>query len=85
MQISYSPRFARHYRKLPLSEKLEIEEREEIFRHNPFDPRLKTHKLHGGYRGYWSFSVSRSKRIMFELVGQNKVIFINIGDHDIYK
>lgn len=45
MEIIYSSKFAREYKKLPNSIKDVAEEQEKIFRENPFDPRLKTHKL----------------------------------------
>lgn len=85
MQIYHSPRFQRIYKKLPSTLKLKVEEREEIFRLNPFDSRLDTHKLHGKYKGYWSFWITGPHRIMFDFSGKDETIFINIGDHDIYR
>ncbi len=85
MQIYYSPRFRRVYKKLPLALKLKVEARENLFRLNPFDPRLDTHKLHSEYRNFWSFWITGSYRIMFDFSGKDEVTFINIGDHDIYR
>lgn len=59
-------------------------QKEKIFRKNPFDPKLKTHKLHGKYKNYWSFSISGSYRIMFNFESEDKIVFIDVGDHDIY-
>jgi len=47
MEIIYSPKFAREYKNLPLEIKKIAEVKEAIFRSNPFDAHLKTHKLHG--------------------------------------
>ena len=59
-------------------------EREKIFRNNPFDPRLDTHKLHGRLNGQWSFWITGKVRIMFEF-DNGDVIFLDIGDHGIYQ
>ena len=60
-------------------------EREKIFRENPFDGRLDTHKLHGKYGEYWAFTVKGQYRIMFAFAGKDTIDFINIGTHEIYK
>jgi mRNA-degrading endonuclease YafQ of YafQ-DinJ toxin-antitoxin module len=57
MEIIYSSKFAREYKKLPRKVKSKAEEHETIFRQNPYDPRLNTHKLHGRLKEFWSFSV----------------------------
>lgn len=59
--------------------------REKIFRNNCFDPRLKTHKLTGALKDYWSFSVTYSDRILFAFIKENEVIFYKIGSHEIYR
>ena len=84
MKIVYSSKFAREYRKLSLKVKELAEIKEEIFRANPFDSSLKTHKLKGGLRGFWSFSINQKFRIVFEFVNDNEVWFHSIGDHAIY-
>lgn len=60
------------------------EEKERIFKINPFDPRLKTHKLHGKYKGAYSFSIDYKYRVLFDFIDGNSVDFHTIGDHDIY-
>jgi len=47
MNILYSSHFARKFKKIPEELKKVILEREKIFRNDPFDPLLKTHKLDG--------------------------------------
>lgn len=85
MEIRYSPKFGRQYKKLPQEIKARAEKREAIFRKNPFDSRLKTHKLHGSQEGFMSFSVDYSYRIIFEFADNNIIIFYEIGTHDIYE
>ncbi len=85
MIISYSSKFEREYRKLPLSVKKTAENKEEIFRINPFDVRLKTHKLKGGLKDFWSFSIDNKYRVIFELVSKQEIWFHSVGTHEIYK
>ena len=72
------------YKKLPDDIKLLIEEKENLFKNDPFDPKLKTHKLSGKLKGLWSFSVTYNIRVVFYFTNDKpvKAIFVNIGDHD---
>ena len=85
MIILYIPRFVRQYKKLPREIKDQAKNKESIFRQNPFDPQLKTHKLKGSFEGYWSFSITQKYRIIFEFQDENVIRFYSIGDHDIYQ
>ena len=84
MKIYYSSRFERKYRKLPLKIKILAEKKEKIFRQNPFDSRLRTHKLKGRLKDFWSFSIDDSYRIICEFVEEDIVWFHLVGTHDIY-
>ena len=85
MEIEYSPRFSRQFKKLPKEAKKQAVVCEKLFRNNPFDHKLKTHKLHGTMREYWAFSISYSYRIGFTFVDRNLVRFHSVGTHDIYE
>lgn len=84
MKILYLPKFARQYKKLPDNIKDLTDEKEKIFRQDPFNPKLKTHKLHGELNGYWSFSISYNYRIIFDFVSKEIIRFYSIGNHNIY-
>jgi mRNA-degrading endonuclease YafQ of YafQ-DinJ toxin-antitoxin module len=84
VKVSYSPKFVRQYKKLPWELQELAAKREDIFKKDPFDARLKTHKLSGKQDRYWSFSVNYSYRIIFEFAGKESAHFYQIGDHDIY-
>ena len=84
MKIHYTERFKRYYKKLPLEIKLKAEQQESLFRAHPFSSQLRTHKLHGKLKNQWSFSIDDKFRILFEFDGSD-VIFLDIGDHDLYK
>ena len=89
MNILYSSKFIRNYKKLPDKIKNLAGEKEDIFLQNPFDKRLKTHKLSGKFRKkvekYWSFSVGYKHRIVFRFIDKNTVRFYLIGTHRIYQ
>lgn len=82
--IKYSSHFLRAFKKLPKVLKSEILAREAIFRKNCFDPKLKTHKLSGSLRAFWTFSITTSYRIMFTIEGDGLIEFVDVDDHDIY-
>ena len=84
MKILYLQKFEREYRKLPPQIKDAAEEKEKIFRKNPFDSRLKTHKLHGELNEFWAFSINYQYRIIFDFADKNTVRFYTVGKHDIY-
>lgn len=84
MKIYFHPHFRDAYRKLTKELKKKAEQKEMVFRQNPFDRRLDTHKLHGKLKRLWSFSVDGENRILFQWAGSN-VIFLDIGDHSLYR
>ncbi|MBF0556239.1 MAG: type II toxin-antitoxin system mRNA interferase toxin, RelE/StbE family [Nitrospirae bacterium] len=48
---------------------------------NPFEPALKTHRLTGDLKEFWSCDVSYEIRLRFKIVG-DIVELIDIGTHD---
>ena len=85
MNIEYSPKFIRQFKKLPKETKESALKHGKLFRGNPFDPKLKPHKLYGTIKGYWAFCISYNYRIGFAFIDGNLVRFHAIGSHDIYK
>jgi len=85
MKAYYSSKFADEYKKLPLKVKKIAEKKEQIFRRNPFDSQLKTHKLKGSLKGFFSFSITQKYRIIFEIIDPNTIWFHSVGGHSIYK
>lgn len=85
IQIYPTSRFKKAYKRLPKDIKNKTEKREEIFISNPFDRRLKTHKLKGRLKNYWSYSIDKYYRILFRFINKNKVIYFDIGTHNVYR
>jgi len=85
IKIEWSSGFKKAYKKqvnkfpdlpITLSEKLNI------FIKDPFDARLKTHKLTGKLSDLWSFSLSYDRRVIFHFEDEDTVLLVDIGTHD---
>jgi mRNA-degrading endonuclease YafQ of YafQ-DinJ toxin-antitoxin module len=84
-KIYFSSHFLRALKSLPIELKKTILEKEGTFRKDCFAPSLKTHKLSGKYKDYWSFSIGFRYRILFRFLSNDEVLFINVGDHSVYQ
>jgi len=85
IRLIWDEGFKRRYKKkVKNDEKLKMEFWEflEVFTENPFTPQLRTHKLSGKLKGLWAFSASYDCRVVFEFLGKEKVLLVDIGDHD---
>ena len=85
MRVDYSPSFLKAASRLPVKIVALAEDKEVVFKTNPFHPSLETHKLHGKDKGLWSFSVNRKYRIKFVFLEGGNVLFLDTGLHDIYE
>jgi len=54
----------------------------ELFLSNPFAKQLRTHKLSGKLEGQWAFSIDEDLRVVFEFIGEDRALLIEIGTHD---
>ena len=84
MRILVTPKFKKQLKKLPKHIQNLAIEKGGIFRNDPYDRRLKTHKLHGKFENLWSFSVDYDCRIIFKFINNQTVYFFSIGNHNIY-
>ncbi len=59
-----------------------------IFKENPFDPRLRAHKIHKLSAQYnrtiYAVDIEGDLRVVF-FIKNNLVVTVDIGTHDIYK
>lgn len=84
-KIEYSSKYIHSFKKLPGSIQQKARQKEIVFRRAPFNPQLKTHKLHGRFRDYWSYSVDFKYRVIFSFPNSDKALFFDIGLHPIYQ
>ena len=83
--ILYHPKFVKEFKKLDRSIQQKAVEVEKRFRTNPLHPSLRLHQLKGRLSGLWSVSVTINVRIIFERMEYGDIVFISIGQHDIYR
>jgi addiction module RelE/StbE family toxin len=84
-KIHFTSVYLKSYERLPKHVKRIQDRKEKLFRENPFHPSLKTHKLKGKYKDFYSYSVTRDYRVLFRFLNGDEVIFYDIGTHEIYK
>lgn len=85
MEVSFSSSFKRAFKKrIKNNVDLEIRfwQKLEQFTVDPFTPSLKTHKLSGNLKEFWSFSVDYDARVLFYFAEDEKAVFVEIGSHD---
>lgn len=80
---AFEKKFDRYKSQLTNAEKEKLKKRFEIFKNNVFDERLKTHKLKGNLKEYHAFSISYSDRLVFKILDDGGIYFIEIGGHDV--
>lgn len=59
-----------------------IEKQIRLFESNPKHPSLRTHKLTGKLSNRWSISISKGLRMVYLIVEENTVYFVDLGTHD---
>lgn len=84
IEIAFSSSFKRAFKK-SVAGNASLEDkfwrRVELFKNDPFDPKLRTHKLSGKLKDLWSFSVEYDVRVIFSFADQARVVFVDIGSH----
>jgi len=86
MEIVYTTHFDRAFKKLSEKEQAFFFQRFTLFEKDIFSPELKTHKLHGPFCNFFSFSLNSSERVVFQFDKKQGIIFLyDIGSHKIYE
>ena len=82
------PSFWKKFYALPPAQKESVRKAWKIFKVDPFDPRLGTHKIHSLSAEYrrtiYAVEIEGDLRAVFVVKG-NQVITVDIGTHAIYK
>ncbi|OGH71434.1 MAG: hypothetical protein A2921_01675 [Candidatus Magasanikbacteria bacterium RIFCSPLOWO2_01_FULL_43_20b] len=85
MNINFSPRFKRAYKKLPPRIQDDFDKQMKVFMRNPNHPSLKTHKLKGRLQECFVFRLQNGYRVLFDFIASDSVDLLDAGSHDIYK
>jgi len=82
-----SRRYVSSFRKLDPQIQQRLIIRERLFRQDAYYPGLKTHQLEGdlGNKGFLAYYVDENVRVMFTFVSADEVLYIDVGDHGIYR
>ena len=82
MQVSYSHKFIKQFKKCPDNIKQAFKDRLVVFMENEFNPILNNHCLGGKLKDYRSINITGDWRSIFKkLDSGDVVIFIMIGTH----
>lgn len=85
VKVLYSPRFRKSFLRLERRIRDVASVKMDIFKADPFDSRLRTHKLKGVFEGYYAFSIDYSHRVIFRFAEDGTVLLHTIGGHEIYE
>lgn len=86
MEVSFSNSFKKAFEKRVKSAETEREFwiRVDLFMNDPFDPKLRTHKLSGKLKNLWSFTIENDVRVVFFFTDDKpkRVVFVDLGSHN---
>ena len=82
LQITYSDRFQKHYKKLTKQERDQFKEKLKLFVSNPYHPSLRTKHIQGS-DNLFEFSVNMDIRVIWHYDGDNLVVLVDIGHHNV--
>ena len=86
MEIPFSSSFKKAFKKRIKSTETEQDFwlRLDLFITDPFNLKLKTHKLSGKLKDLWSFSLDYDLRVVFYFTKDKpkKAVLVDIGTHD---
>ena len=85
IKIYPTSHFVKAYKKLPGNIKARAKQQERKFLSDPLDTSIRTHKLKGELKGFWSYSINYQYRILFRFLRGNEVVYYDIGTHEIYR
>jgi mRNA-degrading endonuclease RelE of RelBE toxin-antitoxin system len=83
-EFSYSDRFKKHYKKLSVPEKKQVEGKLVLLSKNPNHPSLRTKRIQGTDRLFES-SANMDVRIIWYYDGDKLIALVDVGHHDILK
>lgn len=86
MEVSFSSSFRKAFKKRIKSTESERDFwfRLDLFITDPYNQKLKTHKLSGKLKDLWSFSLDYDLRVVFYFTKDKpkKAVLVDIGTHD---
>jgi addiction module RelE/StbE family toxin len=85
IKLAYSPAFHRAFRKIyknNSSGQILFHHKISLFLQDQFHSQLRTHKLKGELKDFYSFTIEYDVRVIFYFVSDTEIVLENIGSHD---
>lgn len=82
MEILFTKRFRKRLNLSPQKIQKKFEQKMSVFIENPWDPTLKSHPLKGCLVGMRAFSITGDYRIIYQIIGKDKIKLVDIGTHN---
>jgi len=82
MQIVTTKTFDKLFKSLDKKIQRKAAQKTEMFKQNPFNPILRTEKLHPKTHDVWSFRVDLDYRVVFKFTQKDVAEFRFIGHHN---
>ena len=83
-KLTYTPRFKKAFVGLTPVEKLQFQNKIEIFVENILHPSLRTKKIQG-QKDLYESSINMDIRVIWYFENEELIILVDIGHHDILK
>lgn len=84
LQITYSDRFTKHYKKLTKQEQEQFKQKLKLFVSNPYHPSLRVKRIQGA-DDLFEFSVNMDIRVIWYYEGEDLVALVDIGHHNVLR
>lgn len=84
LQVTYTDRFRKHYKKLSDQEKNQFKQKLALFVSNPYHPSLRVKRIQGT-NDLFEFSVNMDIGVIWFYEGEQLVALVDIGHHDILR
>jgi len=82
MQIEYSKKFIKEFKKCPVNVKINFKARLEMFINDQYSSILNNHPLIGELKNYRSINITGDWRAIFEEIDDEQIVyFVVIGTH----
>lgn len=82
MQIEYSKKFVKEFKKCPVKIKNSLKTKLDVFIKDQYHPTLNNHPLNGKLKNYRSINITGDWRAIFEIIDNGRIIyFVAIGTH----
>lgn len=82
MKIIYTKNFKKRFNKLSQKNQKLFKTKVGIFMEDPNNSILRKHKLKGRLKNYSAFSINNDCRVIFQVINDYSVLFIDIGTHN---